>query len=40
MAVSKMYEVVEVGEEKLVGDVIRFSSDVAFRQSYESTTAP
>ena len=29
-----MYEVVEVGEEKLVGEVIRLSSDVAFCQVY------
>src|SRR5437667_8933072 len=38
MAASKMYEVVEVGEEKLVGEVIKLSSDVAFCQVYEATT--
>ena len=38
MAASKMYEVVEVGEEKLVGEVIKLSSDEAFYQVYEATT--
>src|SRR5437870_12120167 len=38
MAASKMYEVVEVGEEKLVGEMIKLSSDVAFCLVHESTT--
>ena len=33
MAASKMYEVVEVGEEKLVGEVIKGGRDVAFARS-------
>ena len=38
MAASKMYEVAQVGEEKLVGEVIKLTGDVAFVQVYESTS--
>src|SRR5438445_10553294 len=38
MAASKMYEVVEVGEEKLVGEVIKLTGQIAFCQVYQSTT--
>src|SRR5579872_2915439 len=38
MAASKMYETVEVGEAKMVGEVIRLTGDVAFIQVYESTS--
>ena len=37
MASSKMYEVAQVGEEKLVGEVIKLTGDIAFVQVYEST---
>ena len=30
MAASKMYEVVEVGEEKLVGEVIKLTGEIGF----------
>lgn len=38
MAASKMYETVEVGDAKMVGEVIRLTGDVAFIQVYESTS--
>jgi len=38
MSGAKMYEMVEVGEERLVGEIIRLSGDKAFIQVYESTT--
>ena len=38
MAASKMYEVTQVGEEKLVGEVIKLTGDIAFVQLYESTS--
>jgi len=38
MAASKMYEVVEVGEEKLVGEGIKLTGQIAFCQVYQSTT--
>ena len=38
MASAKMYETVEVGESKLIGEVIRLTGDVAFIQVYESTS--
>ena len=38
MAASKMYEVTQVGEEKLIGEVIKLTGDVAFVQVYESTS--
>ena len=38
MASVKMYETVEVGESKLIGEVIRLTGDVAFIQVYESTS--
>ena len=37
MASSKMYEVAQVGEENLVGEVIKLTGDIAFVQVYEST---
>src|SRR5512136_1858843 len=38
MPALKMYEVVHVGEEKLIGEVIKLTGDVAFVQVYESTS--
>lgn len=38
MAGIKMYEVVEVGEEGLVGEVSRIEGDIAYIQVYESTS--
>jgi V/A-type H+-transporting ATPase subunit A len=38
MAASKMYEVVQVGEEKLIGEIIKLTGDIAFIQVYESTS--
>jgi V/A-type H+/Na+-transporting ATPase subunit A len=38
MAASKMYEVMQVGEEKLIGEVIKLTGDIAFVQVYESTS--
>jgi V/A-type H+-transporting ATPase subunit A len=38
MAASKMYEVTQVGEEKLVGEVIKLTGDIGFVQVYESTS--
>ncbi|MGB9725947.1 MAG: V-type ATP synthase subunit A [Fervidicoccaceae archaeon] len=38
MAGIKMYEVVEVGEEGLIGEVSRIEGDVAYIQVYESTS--
>lgn len=38
MSSAKMYETVEVGESKLIGEVIRLTGDVAFIQVYESTS--
>lgn len=38
MSVAKMYETVEVGDSKLIGEVIRLTGDVAFIQVYESTS--
>ena len=35
---TKMYETVEVGESKLIGEVIRLTGDVGFVQVYESTS--
>ncbi|MEM0381251.1 MAG: V-type ATP synthase subunit A [Nitrososphaerota archaeon] len=35
---AKMYEMVYVGEEKLVGEVIRLSGDTAYIQVYENTS--
>jgi V/A-type H+-transporting ATPase subunit A len=37
MAEAKMYETVQVGESKLIGEVIRLTGDIAFVQVYEST---
>ena len=38
MSAAKMYETVEVGESKLIGEVIRLTGDIAFIQVYESTS--
>jgi len=38
MSEAKMYETVEVGEDKIVGEIIRLTGDVAFVQVYESTS--
>ena len=38
MADAKMYETVQVGESKLIGEVIRLTGDIAFIQVYESTS--
>jgi V/A-type H+-transporting ATPase subunit A len=38
MSTVKMYETVEVGDLKLIGEVIRCTGDVAFIQVYESTS--
>ncbi|HEX5891916.1 MAG TPA: V-type ATP synthase subunit A [Nitrososphaeraceae archaeon] len=38
MSSVKMYETVEVGESKLIGEVIRCTGDIAFIQVYESTS--
>ena len=38
MTGAKMYEMVEVGEEKLIGEIIKLSGDTAFIQVYESTS--
>lgn len=38
MAEAKMYETVEVGENKLIGEVIRLTGDIAFVQVYEATS--
>ncbi|MFH1100699.1 MAG: V-type ATP synthase subunit A [Methanobacteriota archaeon] len=35
---SKMYDVVHVGEEKLIGEIIRLNEDTATIQVYEDTT--
>jgi V/A-type H+-transporting ATPase subunit A len=34
----KMYEVVKVGEDKLIGEIVRISGEIAFVQVYESTS--
>ena len=38
MSAAKMYEVTQVGEEKLIGEVIKLTGDIAFVQVYESTS--
>ena len=38
MSAAKMNEVVQVGEEKLIGEVIKLTGDIAFVQVYESTS--
>jgi V/A-type H+/Na+-transporting ATPase subunit A len=38
MSSAKMYETVEVGSTKLIGEVIRLAGDIAFVQVYESTS--
>jgi V/A-type H+-transporting ATPase subunit A len=38
MSAAKMYEVTQVGEEKLIGEIIKLTGDMAFVQVYESTS--
>ncbi|MDA4124433.1 MAG: V-type ATP synthase subunit A [Thaumarchaeota archaeon] len=38
MSSAKMYEVASVGDEKLIGEVIKLTGDIAFVQVYESTS--
>ena len=38
MGEAKMYETVEVGEDKLIGEIIRLTGEVAFIQVYEPTS--
>jgi len=38
MSSAKMYEVLQVGEEKLIGEVIKLTGDIGFVQVYESTS--
>jgi len=38
MSAAKMYEVTQVGEEKLIGEVIKLTGDIGFVQVYESTS--
>ncbi len=38
MSAAKMYEVTSVGDEKLIGEVIKLTGDIAFVQVYESTS--
>lgn len=38
MSEAKMYETVEVGTDRLVGEIIRLTGDVAFIQVFESTS--
>jgi V/A-type H+-transporting ATPase subunit A len=38
MSAAKMNEVTQVGEERLVGEVIKLTGDIAFIQVYESTS--
>ena len=38
MSGSKMYETVEVGEDRIIGEIIRLNEDIAFIQVYESTS--
>ncbi len=38
MSAAKMYEVLAVGEEKLIGEVIKLTGDIGFVQVYESTS--
>lgn len=38
MAEAKMYETVEVGEARMIGEIIKITGDIAFIQVYESTS--
>ena len=40
MAGSKMYELVKVGYDKLVGEIIKLDGDSAYIQCYEDTCNP
>ncbi|MDR5688149.1 MAG: hypothetical protein QN138_00005, partial [Armatimonadota bacterium] len=35
---ARMYDIVRVGNERLVGEIIRLSGDTAFIQVYEDTS--
>jgi V/A-type H+-transporting ATPase subunit A len=37
MFIAKMHEMVEVGKEKLIGEIIQLEYGVAFIQVYENT---
>ena len=38
MSQASMYETVEVGEDRIIGEIIRLTGDIAFIQAYESTS--
>ncbi|MEM4226546.1 MAG: hypothetical protein QW313_07525, partial [Candidatus Caldarchaeum sp.] len=38
MMAAKMYETVYVGEQRLIGEIIKLTGDVAFIQVYENTS--
>lgn len=38
MSGAKMYEMVRVGEDRLIGEIIKLEGDIAFIQVYESTS--
>ncbi len=38
MTGSRMYDIVRVGEEGLIGEIIRLDGDTAFIQVYEDTS--
>lgn len=40
MGGSKMYELVKVGYDKLVGEIIKLDGDSAYIQCYEDTCTP
>jgi V-type H+-transporting ATPase subunit A len=40
MSGAKMYELVRVGYDKLVGEIIKLDLDSAFIQCYEDTCTP
>ena len=35
---ARMYDIVKVGNEKLIGEIIRLDGDTAFVQVYEDTS--
>ena len=35
---ARMYDIVKVGNERLIGEIIRLDSDTAFIQVYEDTS--
>ena len=40
LAAAALYELVEVGEQRLLGEVIRLEGDVATIQVFEETSGP